>query len=114
MMKKLEALVAIAVLGAWVRAQPPPQQQPPAQPPPTTPQPTEIETTIRGGGGAPPRLAVPDFIAITNDKESVDTARTIGQVLWDDVNVERAFYFVPRGVIATTPAATSVNDVPAD
>ncbi|PYQ76671.1 MAG: hypothetical protein DMG04_02905 [Acidobacteria bacterium] len=114
MMKKLEALVAIAVLGAWVRAQPPPQQQPPAQPPPTTQQPTEIETTIRGEGGAPPRLAVPDFIAITKDKESVDTARTIGQVLWDDLNFEREFSFIPRDVIATVPAATSFNDVPFD
>src|SRR5438094_1339956 len=106
MMKKLEALVAIAVLGAWVRAQPPPQQQPPAQTPPTTQQPTEIETTIRGEGGAPPRLAVPDFIAITKDKESVDTARNIGQVLGDDLIFEREFSFMPRELIATSDASS--------
>ena len=49
------------------------------------------------GGGAP-RLAVPDFIALSTDAESVAIARTIGQVLWDDLRYENEFQFVPRDV----------------
>ena len=41
--------------------------------------------------GTPPRLAVPDFIALSPDAETVAIAKTIGQVLWDDLNFEREF-----------------------
>ena len=90
-------------------------QQPPApSTPPASQQPTEIVTTITGEGGAPPRLGIPDFIALTKDKEAIDIAKSIGQVLWDDLNFEREFSFIPRDVIATIPAATSFNDIPFD
>ena len=49
-------------------------------------------TTISGEGGAPPRLAVPDFIALVDRRRDRSRSRkTIGQVLWDDLNFEREF-----------------------
>lgn len=87
-----------------------PQQPPPSQPP----QPSDIVVPITGEGGRAPRLAVTDFIALTTDAESVAIARTIGQVLWDDLRYENEFEFIPRDVNATIPKATSFNDVPFD
>jgi TolB protein len=105
------SLAALGLLASlvWPSAQQPPQPQTPAPQ-----QPSEISTTISGEAGAPPRLAVPDFISITKDKETTDIAKTIGQVLWDDLNFEREFSFIPRDVMATVPAATSFNDIPFD
>jgi TolB protein len=87
--------------------------QQPAQPP-TSQQPSEITTTITGEAGAAPRLAVPDFIALSPDAETVAIAKTIGQVLWDDLNYEHEFAFIPRDVYASIPKATSFADVPFD
>ena len=42
------------------------------------------------------------------------TAKTIGQVLWDDLNFEREFAFIPRDVYSSIPKATSFADVPFD
>jgi TolB protein len=103
----LPGALAIAMLAAWPHAQ---QQPPPAAPQ----QPSEIETTITGEGGAAPRLAVPDFIALTSDAETAAIAKTIGQVLWDDLNFEREFAFIPRDTYATIPRATSFTDIPFD
>ena len=77
-------------------------------------QPNQIATTINGDAGAPPRLAVPPFLAVTNDPESVAAARTISEVLWDDLNYEHEFTFVARDVYSTIPAAKSVDDPPFD
>src|SRR5204863_1201291 len=75
----------------------------------------EISTTITSGAvGAQPRFAVPDFIALSKDAETVDAAKTIGAVLWDDLNFEREFALIPRDVTATIPPATSMDDVPFD
>ena len=92
------ALALLAVPGA----QQPASQQPPAAPPQ---QPSEIVTTISGEGGAPPRLAVPDFIALSPDAESAAIAKTVGQVLWDDLNFEREFAFIPRDTYGSIPRA---------
>jgi len=99
-------LVAAAVVAASGAA---PTQQPPAQPPQ---QPSVITLTISGEGGAAPRLAVPDFIALSQDAETVAVARAIGQVLYDDLNFEREFALIPRDTYATIPRATSFADVP--
>jgi TolB protein len=104
----LAGTLAIVMLAA---GQPPDSQQPPA---PAPQQPSEIMTTISGEGGAPPRLAVPDFIALSPDAETAAIARTIGEVLWNDLNFEREFAFIPRDTYATIPRATSFNDVPFD
>jgi TolB protein len=109
----LTGTLAIALLAAWPR----PQQQPPASQQPPTPapqQPTEIGTTISGESGAPPRLAVPDFIALSTDAETAAVAKTIGDVLWNDLNFEREFAFIPRDTYASIPRATSFADVPFD
>jgi len=103
----LSAALAIGLLTAWPRAQQP-------APPPATQQPSEIASTISGEGGAAPRLAVPEFIALSNDAETVATAKTIGAVLWDDLNFEREFSFIPRDVYSSIPKATSFGDVPFD
>jgi TolB protein len=103
--------LAIAVLAAWPHAQQPPQPPPPA---PVPQQPKEVATTIEGGGGAAPRLAVPDFIALSPDAETAAIAKTIGEVLWDDLNFEREFAFIPRDTYASIPRATSFEDVPFD
>ena len=84
---------ALAVL----TAQTPPAPQ---QPPPASSQ-IEIQTTIRGEPGAPPHYAVPDFIPLTNDKETAEAAKLIAQVLWDDLAFEREFDMIPRDTYRT-------------
>jgi TolB protein len=86
-------------------------------PTPATPapqQPNQISTTISGDNGTPPRLAVPDFIALTRDAETQTIAKTISQVLFDDLTFEREFALLPRDTYVTIPAATSFADVPFD
>jgi TolB protein len=70
----------------------------------------EIELVIGGDAGTPPRYAVPDFVALS--PEANDIARTIGQVLWDDLEFEREFYLIPRDTYSTVPAARSAEQVP--
>lgn len=108
----LTASCAVCLLAVWLHAQPP--AQPPAAPPQPPAQPTEIETRLSSEGGSAPRLAIPDFIALSPDAETVDIAKKIGQVLWDDLNFEREFAFIPRDVYSTIPKATSFADVAFD
>jgi TolB protein len=103
----IPGVLAIAVLTAW------PQAQQPAQPP-APQQPSEVATAITTEGGAAPRLAVPEFMALSADAETVATAKTISQVLWDDLNFEREFAFIPRDVYSSIPKTTSFNDIPFD
>jgi TolB protein len=111
----MKRIILIAILGAGAAApfaqqqQPPPPQQ---QPPPR--QADELETTITIEGGGQPRFAVPEFIALTKDAETIAIAKTISQVLFDDLAFEREFSLIPRDVYSTIPAATSMADVPFD
>jgi len=57
---------------------------------------------------------VPDFIALSGDGETAAAAKTIAQVLYDDLNFEREFALIPRDTYATIPAAKSFEDVPFD
>jgi TolB protein len=91
-----------------------PQGPPQGNPPPASQQPSEIHLEIKGPPGLPPKYAVPDFIALTNDPETVAAAKTIGQVLWDDLNFEREFYLIPRDTYRTIPPATSIEQVALD
>jgi TolB protein len=101
-------LAAVAVIAA------PPQQATPQQPPPATPaqpqQPSEVALVITGDPGTPPRLAVPDFVALS--PEAAETAKTIGEVLWDDFNFEQEFYMLARDTYSTVPVARRPDDVP--
>ena len=82
---------------------------------PTPPrQPSEIGVVLSGDPGTPPRLAVPDFLALSQDKETQEIARTIAAVLWDDLNYEREFYMVPRDTYRSIPPAANIGAPPFD
>jgi TolB protein len=81
------------------------QQQPPAPQ-----QPSDIAARITGDPGAPPKYAVPDFVALT--PAMAETARMLGQVLWDDLNFERELNMIPRDTYRTIPAAQSADRIP--
>jgi TolB protein len=81
----------------------------------TTPQqPSEVMTEITGEPGAPPRYAVPDFIALSADAEVQAAAKVIGEVLWSDLDFEREFYMIPRDTYRSIPVSRSIEDVPFD
>ena len=106
---------AVAFLAAATLAlgghQPPAQQTPPAQPQ------QQSEVVVRLGPGdpdIPPKLAIPDFIPLTTDAETVTAAKTISEVLWDDIAFEREFYLIGRDTYKTVPTVTSLDQVPVD
>jgi TolB protein len=88
--------------------QPPSGQQTPPQ------QPSDIRIAIEGPPGLPPRIAVPEFIALTNDAETIAAAKTISQVLWEDLNFEREFYMVGRDTYKTIPPPPSLDQIALD
>jgi TolB protein len=105
------AIVAAATILVVLAAQASQQPAAPTIPPPAAQQqPSEIELVISGDPGTPPRYAVPDFAGTT--PEAADAAKTIAQVLWDDLNFEREFYMIPRDTYASIPAARTVEQVP--
>ena len=115
MMHAHVVVIASAALGAVLALtgtaqQPPTQQTPPAG----TQQPSDVKVIIDGPPGLPPRIAVTDFLALTNDAETVAAAKTIGQVLWDDLNFEREFYMVGRDTYKTIPMHSSLDEIPLD
>ena len=61
-----------------------------------------------------PAFAVPDFLALSNDPETVAAAKLIAQVLWDDLRFEREFRLIPRDIYSTIPPARSLVDIPFD
>lgn len=82
------------------------------QAPPPSQQPSSVSVRITGEAGTPPRMAVPDLIALSPDKETQEAAKVIGQVLWDDLNFEREFYMIPRDTYRSIPVGTSMTDIP--
>jgi TolB protein len=103
---------SIAMVGALVGA----FAQEPQPPPPVNQTPSGgITTTISGlDPGTPPRMAVPDFLALSNDRETQDIARTIGEVLWSDLEYEREFYMIPRDTYKSIPVAKTIGEPPFD
>jgi len=87
-------------------------QQPATPPPPQ--QPTSVELRLTGESGTPPRMAVPDLLALSPDRETQEAARTISQVLWDDLNFEREFSLIPRDTYKSIPVAGAIDSVPFD
>jgi TolB protein len=104
------AVLAAAAASAALLA----QQQPPPTPPPQPQGQTAVEIVITGDAGSQPRMAVPDLLALSSDKETQDAARVIAEVLWDDLNFEREFYMIPRDTYKSIPAAGSIDTVPYD
>ena len=102
------AALALAAVGAR-------SQAPPGQPPaPPSQQPSDVGIVIRSEGNAQTRLAVPDFIALSPDTETAAIAKTMGRVLWEDIDFEREFALIPRDTYASIPAAKSLADVAFD
>src|SRR5687767_11376870 len=100
MMRKTFTISLIAIAVAVLSISAAPQQAPPA-PQPAPQQPSEIGVRITGDSGAQPRYAVPDFVALMPN--AAEIAKTLGQVLWDDLNFERELYMIPRDTAATVP-----------
>jgi len=84
-------------------------QQPPASPPQSQQQ-GDVEIRISGLGG-PPKLAIAPFIALSSDAETVAAAKTITDVLYDDIAYEREFYMIGKDAIATVPKPTSLDNL---
>jgi TolB protein len=109
---KLRILVStVLAAAAGLAAHQLPQPQP-APPPP--PQQTEVQLVISGPTGGPPKFAVPEFIALSSDRETVEAARTIADVLFKDLEFEREFYLIPRDTYRSIPAATTIDTPPFD
>jgi TolB protein len=115
--KLLTAIISVSaaiVLAAQPPATQPPTGQPPAtQPPKPGQQPDVIDVTIVGMGG-PPKLAVPELVALSNDPETVKAAKTIGEVLYDDIAFEKEFYMVARDIMRTIPKPASPDQITLD
>jgi TolB protein len=102
----------MTVLGAGAALAMSLSAQPPAAP---AQQPTEIRTYIGPPDRSlPPKLAVPAFIALTNDAETQAAAKTIGEVLWADFAFEKEFYMIPRDTYRSIPQPASLDDVALD
>jgi len=99
---------ALVVAGAFVviAGQ---QQTPPPQPPQSQPQ-REYEFSIIGRAGQPPRVAVPPFIALSNDAETRAAAQTIAEVLHNDFEFEREFALVARNALGGIPVSVDATD----
>lgn len=98
---------ACALVVAAGAQQPPPPAQPPSQ--------SEVRLVIAGAGeGLPPKLAVPDFIPLSNDAETAAAAKAIGEVLWADLNFEREFYLIARDTYKSIPQPATLDRVPLD
>ncbi|ODS59446.1 MAG: hypothetical protein ABS36_00465 [Acidobacteria bacterium SCN 69-37] len=61
--------------------------------------------------GAHPRLGLPDFVMRPGDPTMAATAKTVADVLWDDLNFEREYYLIPRTTTAGIPV-TPVAAIP--
>lgn len=102
---RVATVLALALTG--VAGFTPSAEQQPATPAPQ--QPTDVELRISGDGGRPPQYAVPAFVAMTPDVAEI--AKVIGPVLHDDFAFERDVSLVARDVVATIPAARSVDQI---
>ena len=87
-------------------------QQPPA---PAAPQQQDtVKLVITGAGGLPPKLAIAGFIPLSSDAETVAAAKTLTDVLYDDINYEREYYLIAKDAVATVPKFTAIDQVPLD
>ena len=69
---------------------------------------------ITGTTGARTRLAVQPFAVPGADAATQTAAKTIAQVLWDDIDFEGEFYMVPPAEAAKIAAAAAPESLPID
>jgi TolB protein len=79
--------------------------QDPQQPPP------QLDLTL-DNPGRQPRLGLPHFIVDGDDPELERVARTVGEVLWNDLDFEKEFYVIPRSESALIPVAATPDALP--
>jgi hypothetical protein len=110
---RLLATVLAASSAVLLAASPQQQQQQQQQQPPTggQQQPTEVRTIISSDPGVVPKLAVPELIPLSTDADVVNAAKTIGDVLWDDLNYEHEFYLIAKDSLKTVARPASVDPV---
>jgi TolB protein len=108
-MKLLTTLFALS-LAVVLTAQNPPPAQPPAQPPAGQQQ-DSFSVRIGADLQRPPRMAVPEFIPLGKEPEVLGAAKTIADVLWDDLAFEKEFYMIERDSLRTVPRPASVEQV---
>ena len=68
--------------------------------------PTEVELTVFNKG-VHDRLGLPDFLLAGADAELSAAAKTVAEVLWDDLDFEREYYMIPRKESAAIPVAAA-------
>jgi TolB protein len=105
-MKLLTTLFVASAVLVLAAQNPPPATQPQ--------QPDSIGFILRPIDAGPPKLAVPEFIPLGNEPEVVAAAKTIADVLWDDLAYEKEFYMLPRDILRTVPRPASVDQVAMD
>jgi len=80
MTRAILSIPLCVALGVLASAQQP--QNPP--PPPQPQQPPAVRIVVEGGGT--PKLALAGFVPLSGDAETVAAAKTINDVLYDDIN----------------------------
>ena len=88
--------------------------QQPQTTPPQSQQPSEVAFKLTGQPGMPPKIAIAGVIPLSTDSETAAAAKTIEDVLYDDIAYEREFYMIGKDAIATIPRPTSIDQVPLD
>ena len=86
--------------------------QNPAPPPAPPSSQSEVNIAIQGDIGQPLHYAVPDFVALTPDAETVAAGKLIGEVLFNDLAFERELDLIPRDTYRTIPVAQTAADIP--
>ena len=89
-------------------------QQPPAAQEPAPTQQSQVDLIIGSRIGARPTFAVPDCLAPAADEALAGAARTIAEVLWNDLEFEREFRMMARDTYASIPRARSLEAIPYD
>jgi TolB protein len=96
------AVGSVALVGQQTPPPPPPQQQT-----------DTVRITLTPGGSAP-KLAVAGFIPLSADAETVAAAKTIGDVLFDDISYEREYYMIAKDMIGSIAKPSSLDQVSLD
>jgi TolB protein len=104
----LSVVSAFALVNAQALPEPRSQAASPAQ------SETVIRVAITGEAGAPPHLAVPDFAAVTSDKDTQDAAKLIAEVLWADLAFDREFNMIPRDTYRTIDQTQTTETIAFD
>jgi TolB protein len=105
-MKLLTTLFVASTVLVLAAQNPPPATQPQ--------QPDRIDFILRPIDAGPPKLAVPEFIPLSSEPDVIAAAKTIADVLWDDLAYEKEFYMLPRDILRTVPRPASVEQVSMD